>query len=93
MFCKKGKLSPWHIGPFRKSKRVFHVAFVLELPQEFAAVNPVFHISMLKKCIGDPSLTVQTENVGLRIVYPMKRFRFKCWIDIFTSKEQRKLHH
>ncbi|XP_027773719.1 uncharacterized protein LOC114077610 [Solanum pennellii] len=32
---------------------------------ELAVVYPVFHISMLKKCMGDPSLTVQIKNVGI----------------------------
>ena len=41
------------------------MAYKLELPQELAAVHPVFHISMLKKCLGDPSLIVPTENVGI----------------------------
>ncbi|WMV24942.1 hypothetical protein MTR67_018327 [Solanum verrucosum] len=38
---------------------------VKELPQELAAVHPVFHISMLKKCIGDPSLILPTESVRI----------------------------
>ena len=42
------------------------MAYKLELPQELAAVHPVFHISMLKKCLGDPSLIVPTENVGIK---------------------------
>ena len=54
-FSKKGKLSPRYIGPYRISKRVDNVAYELELPQESAAVHPVFHI---------PSLILQTENVG-----------------------------
>ncbi|KAH0729669.1 hypothetical protein KY290_000789 [Solanum tuberosum] len=37
----------------------------LRLPQELAAVHPVFHISMLKKCMGDPSLIIPTEDIGI----------------------------
>ncbi|WMV59638.1 hypothetical protein MTR67_053023 [Solanum verrucosum] len=55
-FGKKGKLSPRYIGPYRISKRADNVAYELKLPQELAAVYSVFHISMLKKCMGDPSL-------------------------------------
>ncbi|KAH0636443.1 hypothetical protein KY289_036358 [Solanum tuberosum] len=51
-YGKKGKLSPWYIGPYRISKRIGNVAYELDLPQELAVVHPVFHISMLKKCIG-----------------------------------------
>ncbi|WMV32225.1 hypothetical protein MTR67_025610 [Solanum verrucosum] len=65
-FGKKGKLSPRYIGPYRMVKRIDNVAYELELPQELAAVHPVFHISMLKKCMRDPSLIVQTENVGIK---------------------------
>ncbi|XP_069145595.1 uncharacterized protein [Solanum lycopersicum] len=65
-FGKKGKLNPWYIGSYRISKRVGNVAYELKLPQELVAVHPVFHISMLKKCLGDPSLIVPTENVGIK---------------------------
>ncbi|WMV32195.1 hypothetical protein MTR67_025580 [Solanum verrucosum] len=64
-FGKKGKLSPRYIGPYRIVKRIDNVAYELELPQELAAVHPVFHISMLKKCIGDPSLIMPTENIRI----------------------------
>ncbi|WMV47156.1 hypothetical protein MTR67_040541 [Solanum verrucosum] len=61
-FGKKGKLSPRYIGPYRIVKRVGNVAYELEL----AAVHPVFHISMLKKCIGDPSLILPTESIRIK---------------------------
>ncbi|WMV57982.1 hypothetical protein MTR67_051367 [Solanum verrucosum] len=65
-FGKKGKLSPRYIGPYRISKRIGNVAYELELSQELAAVHPVFHISMLKKCMGDPSLIIPTEKIGIK---------------------------
>ncbi|KAK4734358.1 hypothetical protein R3W88_008619 [Solanum pinnatisectum] len=65
-FGKKGKFSPWYIGPYRISKRMGNVAYELELQQELAAVHPVFHISMLKKCMGDPSLIIPTENIEIK---------------------------
>ncbi|WMV30074.1 hypothetical protein MTR67_023459 [Solanum verrucosum] len=66
IFCKKGKLSPWYIGPYRISKRIGNVSYELKQPQKLAAVHPVFHISMLKKCIGDPSLIIPTEDIGIK---------------------------
>ncbi|KAH0642176.1 hypothetical protein KY285_034832 [Solanum tuberosum] len=33
---------------------------------ELAAVHPVFHVSMLKKCMGDPSLIIRTEDLGIK---------------------------
>ncbi|KAH0633253.1 hypothetical protein KY284_036039 [Solanum tuberosum] len=65
-FGKKGKLSPRYIGPYRISKRIGNVAYELELSQELAAVHLVFHISMLKKCMGNPSLIIPTENIGIK---------------------------
>ncbi|KAH0661922.1 hypothetical protein KY284_026853 [Solanum tuberosum] len=64
-FGKKGKLSPRYIGPYRISKRIGKVAYELELPQELATVHSIFHISMLKKCMGDPSLIIPTEYIGI----------------------------
>ncbi|WMV25951.1 hypothetical protein MTR67_019336 [Solanum verrucosum] len=65
-FGNKGKLSPQYIGPYRISKSVGKVAYELELPQELAAVHLVFHISMLKRCMGDPSLNIPTEDIGIK---------------------------
>ena len=53
-FGKKGKLSSPHIDPYRISKRIGNVAYDLELEQELVVVHPIFHISMFKKCMGDP---------------------------------------
>ncbi|WMV42512.1 hypothetical protein MTR67_035897 [Solanum verrucosum] len=50
----------------RLSQRIGNIAYELELPQELVAVHPVFHISMFKKCMGDPSLIIPTENIGIK---------------------------
>ncbi|KAK4721514.1 hypothetical protein R3W88_011747 [Solanum pinnatisectum] len=65
-FGKKGNLSPRYIGPYRISKRIGKVAYKLELPQELAAVHPIFHVSMLKKCMGYPSLMIPTKDIGIK---------------------------
>ncbi|TMX05064.1 hypothetical protein EJD97_002624 [Solanum chilense] len=65
-FGKKEKLNPRYIGPYRISKRIDNVAYEMDLPQELAAVHLVFHIFILKKCTGDPSLNVPTKNVGIK---------------------------
>ena len=57
-FDKKGKLSPKYVGPYKILKSVFKVAYEIELPEKLAAVHPVFHISLLKKCVGDPAYVV-----------------------------------
>ncbi|WMV24155.1 hypothetical protein MTR67_017540 [Solanum verrucosum] len=65
-FGKKGKLSLRYIGPYRISKRIGNVAYELELLSELAVVHPVFHISMLKKCMGDPSLIIPIEKICIK---------------------------
>ncbi|WMV58942.1 hypothetical protein MTR67_052327 [Solanum verrucosum] len=61
-FGNKGKLSPWYTGPYKIPKRIGNIAYELELPQDLVAVHLVFHISMLKKCMGDSSLIIPTED-------------------------------
>ncbi|WMV42011.1 hypothetical protein MTR67_035396 [Solanum verrucosum] len=65
-FGKKGKLSPRYISTYMIYKRISNVSYELELPSELAIAHPVFHISMLKKCIGDPSLIILTVNSGIK---------------------------
>ncbi|XP_060170519.1 uncharacterized protein LOC132601456 [Lycium barbarum] len=43
--------------------KVGHVAYELELPQDFVAVHPVSHVSRLRKFLGDPSLVVPTDSI------------------------------
>ncbi|XP_070040418.1 uncharacterized protein [Nicotiana tomentosiformis] len=64
-FGKKGKLSPQYIGPYRIILRVDQVAYELEFPSKLEFVHPVFHVSILRKCIGDPSRVVPTDNVQI----------------------------
>ncbi|WMV44463.1 hypothetical protein MTR67_037848 [Solanum verrucosum] len=65
-FGKKGKLNPKYVGPYRILKRIGKVAYELELPADLAAVHPVFHISLLKKCVGDPASIVPLESVAVK---------------------------
>ena len=65
-FGKKRKLSPRYVGPYKIMKRICKVAYELELPAELATVHPVFHISLLKKCVGDPASIVPLESVGVK---------------------------
>ncbi|XP_047253640.1 uncharacterized protein LOC124887765 [Capsicum annuum] len=39
------------------------MAYELDLSQELSMVDPVFHVSMLRKCIGDPSHVIPTIDV------------------------------
>ena len=53
-FGKKGKLSPVYEGLYEILERVSKVPYELKLLSELTLVHPIFHVSMLKKCIGDP---------------------------------------
>ncbi|TMW93588.1 hypothetical protein EJD97_011413 [Solanum chilense] len=44
---------------------VGNVAYELRLPIELASVHPVFHASMLKKCISDPESILPIEGLGV----------------------------
>ncbi|XP_069154386.1 uncharacterized protein [Solanum lycopersicum] len=46
--------------------RVGNVAYELRLPSELALVHPVFHVSMLKKCIGDPEYILPIKDIGVQ---------------------------
>ena len=41
------------------------VAYELALPTELASVHPVFHLSMLKKFLGDPTSILPVEGLGV----------------------------
>ena len=65
-FGKRGKLSPRYIGPFEIVERIDPVAYRLDLPEELSQVHNVFHISMLRKYISDPSHVLETPEIQLR---------------------------
>ena len=54
MFGMRGKLSPRYIGPFEVLERVGTVSYWLHYYQVYR-VHEVFHVSMLRKFIPDPT--------------------------------------
>ena len=46
------------------------MSYELEFPAKFVAVHPVYHISLLKKCVGDPTSIVPLENVAVKDILP-----------------------
>ncbi|WMV14083.1 hypothetical protein MTR67_007468 [Solanum verrucosum] len=88
-FGKKGKLSPRYIGPYLISKRIGNIAYELELPSELAAIHRVFHSSMLKKCMGDPSFIIPTEYIGIKDSLSYEEIP-RFWIVRFSSCEPRR---
>ena len=64
-FCKNVKLSLRYVVPYDIVKQVGRVAYEMKLPSELAPLHPVFHVSMLKKCIGDPISILLIEGLGV----------------------------
>jgi hypothetical protein len=65
-FGKKGKLNPRYIGPFEILEKVGPVAYRLALPPGLANIHDVFHVSMLRKYIPDPSHVIRYEPLQLQ---------------------------
>ena len=64
-FRRKGKFSPRFIGPFEILKRVGKVAYRLALPPVLSGVHNMFHVSMLRPYISDPSHVVDFKPLQL----------------------------
>ncbi|EOX99936.1 Uncharacterized protein TCM_008970 [Theobroma cacao] len=65
-FAKWGKLNPRYIGPFLVIERIGPMAYRLELPPELDRIHNVFHVSMLKKYVPDPSHILVTPPIKLQ---------------------------
>ena len=66
MLGQEGETYPRHIGHYKTLKRIGNLAYEFELPHDLAKVHPVFHISMVKKCMDGPSLIIPTEGIGIK---------------------------
>ncbi|XP_073031216.1 uncharacterized protein [Primulina eburnea] len=64
-FGKKGKLSPRYIGPFEILNKIGERAYRLALPPDLDRVHNVFHVSMLRKYIANPSHVLRYESLEL----------------------------
>ncbi|KAL6283047.1 hypothetical protein ACE6H2_013976 [Prunus campanulata] len=65
-FGKRGKLSLRYIGPYEITKRIRPVAYTLALPSKLSRIHDVFHVSMLRKYMPDPSHILEQQPVELR---------------------------
>ncbi|XP_056688567.1 uncharacterized protein [Spinacia oleracea] len=84
-FGQTGKLSPRYIGPYEILERVSEVAYRLALPTDLEKVHNVFHVSMLRKYVPDPSHVISHEPLALRndLTYEEKP------IEILDRREKR----
>ncbi|KAL6195768.1 hypothetical protein ACLB2K_031386 [Fragaria x ananassa] len=65
-FGKREKLSPRYIGPYEIIERVGSLAYRLALPPELSRIHNVFHVSMLRKYIADPSHVLEEQPISLQ---------------------------
>ncbi|WMV18788.1 hypothetical protein MTR67_012173 [Solanum verrucosum] len=66
-FGKKCKLIPYYVGPYKILRRIGKVAYELKLPNDLASVHPFFIVSLLKKCVKDPTFIVPLEETGFHV--------------------------
>ena len=89
-FGKKRKLSPRYVGHYEIVKRVGKIVYELKLPSELALVHPIFHVSMLKKCITDPVSILPIERLGVNENLSDEEVPVEildCQVKKFRSKE------
>ena len=58
-------MNPRYIGSFRVIERIGPVAYRLELPLEISHIHNVFHVSMLRKYVSDPSHILEAPPIEL----------------------------
>ncbi|GJS01629.1 hypothetical protein Tco_0318137 [Tanacetum coccineum] len=61
----KGKLAPRYVGPFKILERTGLVAYRLRLPKELIGTHDTFHVSNLKKCLGNANLHVPLNEIKI----------------------------
>ncbi|GJU13327.1 putative reverse transcriptase domain-containing protein [Tanacetum coccineum] len=64
-FGKKGKLAPRYVRPFKILERIDPVAYRLRLSEELIGVHDTFHVSNLKKCLGNANFHVPLNEIKI----------------------------
>lgn len=64
-FGKKTKLSLRFVSPYRGLRKIGKVVYELDLPMGINMVHPIFHVSMLRECVGDPSAIAPLDVIGV----------------------------
>ncbi|KAM1763920.1 hypothetical protein ACFX11_003218 [Malus domestica] len=91
-FGKKGKLSLRYIRPYRITERVGEVAYKLEVLLELSKVHDVFHVSMLRHYVSNPSHVIppQPLDINSDLTYDEKPITILDWKDkILRNKTMR----
>jgi hypothetical protein len=65
-FGRRGKLSPRYVGPFEILEKIGAVAYRLALPPNLSGIHNVFHISMLRKYVSDPTHVLESKPLQVQ---------------------------
>ncbi|CAL8175282.1 unnamed protein product [Prunus armeniaca] len=87
---KWGKLSPNYIRPYEILELVGPVAYRLALHSELSRLHDVFHVSMLRKYISDPSHVLESQPIELKddLSYVKQPVQILDWkIQVLCSRE------
>ncbi|CAN6725444.1 unnamed protein product [Malus baccata var. baccata] len=91
-FGKKDKLSPHYIGPNQITERIGEVDYKLELPPELSRVQDVFHVSMLRHYVFDPSHMIPPQPLEINpdLTYDEEPMTIMDWKDkVLRNKTMR----
>ena len=64
-FGRKAKLSLRYVGPYKILQCVGKVPYDFAFLAELSSVHPIFHVFMLKKCLGDPTSILPVDILGV----------------------------
>ncbi|XP_070049260.1 uncharacterized protein [Nicotiana tomentosiformis] len=64
-FGKKGNLNRLYIGLFEVYESIVEMDYRLALPPSLSIVHPIFHVSMIRKYVGNLSLPMDFSTVQL----------------------------
>jgi hypothetical protein len=65
-FRRRGKLSPRFVGPFEILEKIGMVVYRLALPPNLSRIHNIFHISMLRKYVPDPTHVLESEPLQIQ---------------------------
>ncbi|XP_028052467.1 uncharacterized protein LOC114256966 [Camellia sinensis] len=73
-FGKRGKLTPRYVGPFQILERIGPVVFRVALLPNIEQVHDIFHVSMLRRYLQDPSHVIDYQQIALddKLIYEEK---------------------
>lgn len=70
---KEGNPIPCYVSLYLILRSLGNVAYKLDLPSNLGSIHLVFHVLMLKKCVGGLSLVVPFKSVGTSFFLSYKK--------------------